>query len=192
MAIPEVPTVFAKFPTAVTGPGSEVVLPKASSRPDYEAEFAVVIGRGGRYISEADAMQHVFGYTILNDVSARDVQMATSQWIMGKTFDTFAPFGPTIVTADEIEDPHVLDISLTLNGEVMQNSNTRNLIFRVPALISFLSSVFTLEPGDIISTGTPGGVGFARKPPRYLQPGDEMVVRIAGLGELANRCVVEA
>jgi 2-keto-4-pentenoate hydratase/2-oxohepta-3-ene-1,7-dioic acid hydratase in catechol pathway len=192
LPIPAVPTVFAKFPTAVAAPFSDIVLPKVSSKPDYEAEFAVVIGRGGRHIPEAGALDRVFGYTILNDVSARDFQTATTQWIMGKTFDTFAPFGPAIVTTDEIADPHALDISLTLNGEVMQSSNTSNLIFRVPRLIAFLSSVFTLEPGDIISTGTPGGVGFARTPPRWLEPGDEMVVRIAGLGELVNRCVAEA
>jgi len=117
--------------------------------------------------------------------------MATSQWIMGKTFDTFAPFGPSIVTADEIDDPHNLDIGLKLNGEIMQSSNTKKLIFGVPKLIAYLSSVFTLEPGDIISTGTPAGVGFARKPPRYLMPGDEMVVTVQGLGELVNRCVAE-
>jgi 2-keto-4-pentenoate hydratase/2-oxohepta-3-ene-1,7-dioic acid hydratase in catechol pathway len=133
----------------------------------------------------------VFGYTIVNDVSARDFQMATTQWMIGKTFDTFAPIGPAIVTADEIADPHNLDISLTISGEVLQSSNTRHLIFGVPKLIAFLSSVFTLEPGDIISTGTPGGVGFARKPPRWLTPGDEVVVRVEGLGELVNPVVVE-
>ena len=192
MAIPDVPTVFAKFPTAAIGHRQPIVLPKASTKPDYEAEFAVVIGRGGRHIPEAAWREHVFGYTIFNDVSARDFQMATSQWMIGKTFDTFAPFGPAIVTADEIEDPHNLDISLTLNGEVMQNSNTRNLIFQVPRLIAYLSSVFTLEPGDIIATGTPAGVGFAHKPPRFLKPGDEVVVRIEGLGELSNPVVTEA
>ena len=191
MPIPEVPTVFAKFPTAANGHRRPIVLPKASTKPDYEAELAVVVGRGGRYIPEAAWREHVFGYTIFNDVSARDFQMATSQWIMGKTFDTFAPFGPAIVTADEIEDPHNLDISLTLNGEVMQHSNTRNLIFQLPRLIAFLSSVFTLEPGDIIATGTPGGVGFARKPPRYLKAGDQVTVRIEGLGELSNPVVTE-
>jgi 2-keto-4-pentenoate hydratase/2-oxohepta-3-ene-1,7-dioic acid hydratase in catechol pathway len=192
MAIPEVPTVFAKFPTAVTGHRHPIVLPRNSTKPDYEAELAVVIGRGGRHIPEAAWREHVFGYTIFNDVSARDFQMATSQWMMGKTFDTFAPCGPAIVTADEIEDPHTLDISLTLNGEEMQHSNTRNLIFQVPRLIAFLSSVFTLEPGDLIATGTPAGVGFARKPPRWLKPGDEVVVRIEGLGELSNPVVAEA
>jgi len=190
--IPEVPTVFAKFTTAVTGHGHPIVLPKNSTKPDYEAEFAVVIGKGGRHIPEDRWREHVFGYTMVNDVSARDFQMATSQWIIGKTFDTFAPMGPAIVTADEIEDPHSLDISLVLSGEVMQCSNTRNLIFQIPRLIAYLSSVFTLEPGDIISTGTPAGVGFARKPPRFLKPGDEVTVRIAGLGELTNPVMAEA
>jgi 2-keto-4-pentenoate hydratase/2-oxohepta-3-ene-1,7-dioic acid hydratase in catechol pathway len=168
------------------------VLPRMSEKPDYEAEFAVVIGEGGRYISEADWQKHVFGYTIVNDVSARDIQLASSQWLMGKTFDTFAPMGPAIVTADEIADPHALDIKMTINGEVLQNSNTRELIFNVPQIIAYLSSVFTLEPGDIISTGTPAGVGLGHKPPRWLKPGDEMVVYVQGLGELRNPCVAEA
>jgi 2-keto-4-pentenoate hydratase/2-oxohepta-3-ene-1,7-dioic acid hydratase in catechol pathway len=192
LPLPEVPTIFAKFPTAVTGPGHPIVLPRNSSKPDYEAEFAVVIGKGGRHIAEADWRAHVFGYTIFNDVSARDFQNATTQWMIGKTFDTFAPFGPAIVTTDEVPDPHNLDISLLLNGEVMQSSNTRNLIFGVPRLLAHLSSVFTLEPGDIIATGTPAGVGFARKPPRWLKPGDEVRVRIEGLGELVNPVVAES
>ena len=191
MTIPDVPTVFAKFSNTIIGTGAPIVLPKNSSKPDYEAEFAVVIGRRGRRIREEQWRDYVFGYSILNDVSARDFQMATSQWMMGKTFDTFAPFGPEIVTADEVPDPHDLAISLTLNGEVMQNSNTGNMIFRIPRLIAFLSSVFTLEPGDIISTGTPAGVGFARKPPRWLRPGDEVTVRVEGLGELTNPVVAE-
>ena len=192
MAIPEVPTVFAKFANTVTGHLHPIVLPKNSVKPDYEAEFAVVIGKGGRHIPEARWREHVFGYTIVNDVSARDFQMQTSQWTIGKTFDTFAPMGPVIVTADEIEDPHKLAISLTLNGELMQNSNTSNLIFGVPQLIAFLSSVMTLGPGDIISTGTPAGVGFARKPPRWLMPGDEVVVQVEGIGRLVNPVVAEA
>ena len=191
LPIPETPTVFAKFQTAVTGHRHPIVLPKNSAKPDYEAEFAVVIGQGGRHIPEERWREHVFGYTMVNDVSARDYQMATTQWMIGKTFDTFAPIGPAIVTADEIADPHNLAISLTLNGEVMQSSNTRHLIFGVPTLIAFLSSVFTLEPGDIISTGTPSGVGFARKPPRWLKPGDEVAVRVEGLGELVNPVVAE-
>src|SRR5258708_4493401 len=191
MEIPKVPTIFAKLPTAVIGPGQPIVLPKNSTRPDYEAEFAVVIGRGGRHIPEARWREHVFGYTILNDVSARDFQLATSQWMIGKTFDTFAPIGPAIVTADEIEDPHHLRISLTLSGEVMQDSNTSNLIFKIPQLIAHLSSVFTLEPGDIIATGTPAGVGFARKPPRYLKAGDEVRITVEGIGELVNPVLAE-
>ncbi len=189
--IPSVPTVFAKFPTAVNAHKQPIVLPRNSTQPDYEAELAVVIGRGGRHIAEANWRDHIFGYTPFNDVSARDFQRATTQWIMGKTFDTFAPFGPAITTADEIPDPNALDISLTLNGETMQSSNTRDMIFPIPAIIAHLSSVFTLEPGDIIATGTPQGVGFARKPPRWLKPGDVAVVRIEGLGELVNPVVAE-
>lgn len=189
--IPSVPAVFAKFATSVIGHGQPIVLPKNSTKPDYEAEFAVVIGKGGRHIPEDRWRQHVFGYTIVNDVSARDFQRATSQWIIGKTFDTFCPMGPWIVTADEIEDPHGLDISMTLSGEVMQSSNTRNLIFGVPQLIAYLSSVFTLESGDVIATGTPGGVGFVRKPPRWLKPGDECRIRVQGIGELVNPVVAE-
>lgn len=191
MKIPEVPTIFNKFATAVTGPGDPIVLPKLSTKPDYEAELAVVIGEGGRHIAGEDWRKHVFGYMNLNDVSARDYQMATTQWLMGKTFDTFAPMGPWIVSDDEIADPHALDIQIAINGEVLQNSNTRHLIFRIPDLIAYLSGVVTLEPGDVISTGTPAGVGFARTPPRFLKPGDEVVVKVQGLGELRNPVVAE-
>ncbi len=186
MQIPATPTIFCKFPTAVIGPGDEIILPRSSTRPDYEAEFAFVIGKGGRHIEAAAWRDHVFGYTIINDVSARDYQMATTQWLMGKTFDTFAPMGPYLTTADEVADPHSLDISLELNGRLMQSSNTRNLIFGIPELVAFLSSVFTLEPGDVVSTGTPAGVGFVRTPPVYLKPGDEVAIRVEGLGELRN------
>jgi 2-keto-4-pentenoate hydratase/2-oxohepta-3-ene-1,7-dioic acid hydratase in catechol pathway len=189
--IPNVPTVFNKFATAVIGPGDDIVLPKVSKSPDYEAEFAFVIGRGGRHIAAADWQKHMFGYTIINDVSARDYQRATTQWLMGKTFDTFAPMGPWIVTADEIADPHNLNVQLEIDGETLQNSNTRELIFKIPDLIAFLSSVFTLEPGDIVSTGTPAGVGVARKPQRFLKPGEEVTVKIAGIGELRNPVVAE-
>ena len=191
MQIPTVPTIFCKFSTSVIGPGDTIVLPKASTQPDYEAEFAVVIGKGGRHIPADRWREHVFGYLNLHDVSARDFQLATSQWVMGKTFDTFCPMGPFLATADEIADPHALDISLTLNGEVLQNSNTKNLIFQIPELIRHLSSVFTLEPGDVISTGTPAGVGFARKPPIYLKNGDTVVVKVQGVGELSNPVTVE-
>ena len=190
--VPKVPTVFSKFSNAVIGPGEPIVLPKNSTQPDYEAEFAFVIGRGGRHIPAERWREHVFGYTIVNDVSARDFQMATSQWLMGKTFDTFAPMGPHIVTADEIADPHALDISLSINGEVLQQSNTRELIFKIPKLVAYLSSVFTLEAGDVVSTGTPAGVGFARKPPRFLRPGDEVVIRVESVGELRNPVIAES
>jgi len=191
MAIPERPTIFSKFSNCVIAPGENIVLPAKSTQPDYEAEFAFVIGKGGRYIPADKWQDHVFGYTIVNDVSARDYQLATTQWLMGKTFDTFAPMGPYLVTADEIADPHNLDIKITVSGEVLQNSNTKHLIFRIPELIEYLSSVFTLEPGDVVSTGTPAGVGFARKPPRYLRPGDECIVEVQGLGELRNPVVGE-
>ena len=191
MEIPNVPTIFAKFPTAVIGPGDPIVLPKNSSKPDYEAEFAFVIGKRGRHIPAAQWREYVFGYTNMNDVSARDFQLATTQWIIGKTFDTFAPLGPVLVTADEVEDPHALDISMILNGERVQHSNTRNLIFPIPALMEYLSSVITLEPGDVVSTGTPAGVGFSYTPPRWLRPGDEVTVRIEGIGDLTNPVVQE-
>lgn len=195
--IPKVPTIFNKFTTAVIGPGDNVVLPRVSKAPDFEAEFAFVIGTGGRHIAANDWARHIFGYTIVNDVTARDYQRATTQWLMGKTFDTFAPMGPCIVTPDEIPNPHDLDIQLEISGpgmepEIMQDSNTRELIFKIPDLIAFLSSVFTLEPGDIVSTGTPAGVGFARKPPRYLRAGEELAVRVEHIGELRNPVVAEA
>lgn len=189
--IPKYPVLFAKYSNTVIGAGENIVLPKVSTKPDYEGEFGFVIGKGGRHIEAANWREHIFGYMNCNDVSARDYQMSVSQWTMGKNFDTFAPMGPWIVTADEIEDPHNLDISLTLNGERMQSSNTRELIFKIPETVAFLSSVMTLEPGDIVLTGTPAGVGFGRKPPRWLMPGDEVVVRVEGLGELRNICVAE-
>jgi 2-keto-4-pentenoate hydratase/2-oxohepta-3-ene-1,7-dioic acid hydratase in catechol pathway len=192
LEIPTVPTIFSKFSNVVIGPGAPVILPKASAKPDYEAEFAFVIGRGGRHIPAATAYDHVFGYTIVNDISARDFQAATSQWLMGKTFDTFAPMGPWIVTKDEIPDPHTLDIFLEIGGETLQHSNTREMVFHIPALIEFISSVVTLEPGDVVATGTPAGVGFARRPRRWLQPGEETIVRIQGIGELRNPMLAEA
>jgi 2-keto-4-pentenoate hydratase/2-oxohepta-3-ene-1,7-dioic acid hydratase in catechol pathway len=191
MDIPKVPTIFNKFSNVVIGPGEPIVLPSVSTKPDYEAEFAFVIGPGGRNIPASRAMEHVFGYTIVNDVSARDFQMATSQWLMGKTFDTFAPMGPWIVTRDEITDPHALNVSLEIGGETLQKSNTRELIFKIPELIEYISRVVTLEPGDVVATGTPAGVGFARKPPRWLKAGDEVAVTIERIGELRNPVVAE-
>lgn len=189
--IPTVPTIFNKFPNVVIAAGDPVVLPKISRKPDYEAEFAFVIGKGGRNIPAERAMEHVIGYTIINDISARDFQTATTQWLMGKTFDTFCPMGPWIVTKDEIADPHALDISLEIGGEILQKSNTRELVFQIPRLVEYVSSAVTLEPGDVFATGTPGGVGFARKPPRWLKPGEETIVRIEGIGELRNPIVAE-
>lgn len=191
MAIPEVPTVFSKFANCIIGPDDEIVLPKVAQKPDYEAEFAVVIGKGGKNIAEADWEDAVFGYMNLHDVSARDLQLATSQWLMGKSIDTFCPIGPYVVSKDEIADPHALGIKMTINGEVLQNSNTSELIFKLPKLISYVSQVMTLKAGDIITTGTPAGVGLAHKPPRWLRPGDDCVVEIDGLGALRNPVVLE-
>ena len=186
MAIPEKPVIFSKFSSAVVAPGEPVVLPSTSRQVDYEAELAVVIGRRAKHVSANRAYDYVLGYTAFNDVSARDFQFADGQWQRGKSCDTFAPMGQTIVTTDEIRDPHKLSIKLVLNGETMQDSNTDQLIFGVPALIEFLSQSITLEPGDVIATGTPSGVGFARKPPVFLKPGDRMEVLIEGIGGLGN------
>jgi 2-keto-4-pentenoate hydratase/2-oxohepta-3-ene-1,7-dioic acid hydratase in catechol pathway len=186
MKVQAVPTVFLKLASSITGPDTDVLLPADATEPDYEAELAVVIGKGGHRIAAADWEQYVFGYTIVNDVSARGVQLATSQWTLGKSFPTFTPLGPWIVTKDEIPDPHALEIKLTLSGEVLQDANTRDLIFKVPALIEYLSSIVALEPGDVISTGTPPGVGLGRTPPRWLRDGEEMVIEIEKIGTLRN------
>jgi len=186
MAIPKQPVVFSKFSTAVIAAGEPVVLPATSEQVDYEAELAVVIGRRAKNVSAELALDHVLGYTCFNDVSARDFQFADGQWQRGKSCDTFAPMGPTIVTADEVADPHHLSIKLILNGQAMQDSNTDKFIFGIPELIEFLSQTITLEPGDVIATGTPPGVGFARKPPVFLKPGDKMAVVIEKVGTLGN------
>ena len=191
MAVQKVPTVFMKLSSSVVGPDTPVILPKISSQPDYEAEFAVVISKPGYQIPASDWKQYVFGYTIVNDVSARDIQLATSQWSLGKSFPTFTPLGPAIVTADEVADPHALDISLTINGETLQSANTRDLIFKIPALIEYISSTTPLEAGDVISTGTPEGVGLGRTPQRWLKPNEEMVITIEKVGKLRNRTVAE-
>src|SRR5215467_1679334 len=189
MEIPAVPTVFAKFPTAVIGSGAAIMIPPTTQKPDYEAELAIVIGKRGERIPRNHWEDYVFGYTILNDVSARDIQLATSQWTLGKSLSTFAPLGPHIVTRDEVPDPHTLDIRLSIGGETLQHSNTREFIFGVPELIEYISRFITLEPGDIISTGTPSGVGLGRKPPRWLQAGDEVVIEIEKIGILRNPVV---
>ena len=184
--IPERAILFSKYATAINNPGGEIKLLKISDKIDYEAELAVVIGTAGRDIAEADAMKHVAGYVCANDVTARDIQKGDGQWVRGKSPDTFLPIGPCLVTADEIPDPHNLDISLTLNGQTMQKSNTLNLIFKIPYLIAYLSQTMTLLPGDILSTGTPGGVGVFRDPPIFLKAGDTVAVTIAGIGTLNN------
>ncbi len=187
--LPDRAILFAKFASAIQDPGKPIELPPLSSQVDYEAELAFVIGRRARRVSEEEASRYVAGYMCLNDVSARDIQFADKQWVRGKTFDTFAPIGPWIVTADEIADPHTLPIQLTLNGTVMQRSNTCNLIFGVYYLVSYISQVATLEPGDIVTTGTPGGVGVFRNPQVFLKPGDEVCVEIEGIGRLVNPVV---
>lgn len=190
-ALPEHPVVFMKPTTAITHPGSVIALPKCCARGpevDFEAELAVVIGRTARDVPEAQALDHVLGYTAANDISARKWQKhgGGGQWVRGKGFDGFCPLGPTLVTADEIPDPQALGISTRLNGELMQQGHSSDMIFPVARLISFLSQDTTLLPGTLILTGTPPGVGFARKPPVFLQPGDQISVEIEGIGQLSN------
>jgi len=189
LAVPKVPVIFSKFSTCVIAPGEPVVIPTTSERVDYEAELAIVIGRHAKHVSASRAYEYVLGYTAFNDVTARDFQFGDGQWQRGKSCDTFAPMGQTIVTTDEIPDPHSLRITLELNGIVMQESNTDQLIFSVPEMIEFISASITLEPGDVIATGTPAGVGFARKPPVFLKPGDKMEVDIERIGRLGNPIV---
>ncbi len=189
--IPTTPIVFLKLPTAIIGPGDPIVLPKNSAEPDYEAELAFVIGKGGYRIPADKWREHVYGYTIVNDVSARDVQRASTQFSLSKSFPTFCPMGPAIVTADEIPDPHALAIRLSIDGEVLQNSNTSELIFNIPALIEYISSVTPLLPGDIVSTGTPSGVGAGRNPKRWLKSGETVTISVEGLGSLTNQVVAE-
>jgi 2-keto-4-pentenoate hydratase/2-oxohepta-3-ene-1,7-dioic acid hydratase in catechol pathway len=191
LPFPQFPVVFFKLQTAMIGPGEAIVLPKNASEPDYEVELAFVVGKGGFRISAAAWREHVYGYTILNDVSARDIQRSTTQWSMAKSFPTFCPIGPAIVTAGEIADPHALKIGLSIDGEVLQNSNTSELIFKIPELIEYLSSITPLLPGDIVSTGTPSGVGMGRNPKRWLKPGETVTATVEGLGSLTNPVVVE-
>ena len=184
------PIVFTKVPECVVGPSADVVLPGAaiSEQIDYEAELAVIIGKGGKNIAKADAMNHIFGYTIVNDVTARDVQMRHQQWDMGKSFDTFCPMGPWIVTADEL-DGRRTRVRCWVNGEQRQDGPTENMIFDIPTLIETISRGITLYPGDIIATGTPAGVGMGFKPPRYIQGGDVIRIEIDGIGSIENKFV---
>ena len=189
MEIPKFPVVFFKMVPSIIGPGDSIVIPSITKEPDYEAEFAFVMGRGGFGIPAKDAMEYVYGYTIINDVSARDIQFSTSQWSLSKSLPTFCPMGPAIVTADEITDPHALDVQLSIDGEVLQHSNTRELVFKIPELIEYISSITPLLPGDIVSTGTPFGVGLGRNPKRWLKPGENVTITIEGLGQLTNPVV---
>lgn len=192
--IPKEPVLFSKFPTALIGQGDNIVVPKVSSKVDYEAELVIVIGKRGRHLKTANAMSCIAGYTVGHDVSARDWQLEKDgkQWMAGKTFDTFAPCGPVIVTTDDMPDPHVSAIKLRLNGKTMQSSNTNQMIFRVEQIVSYISQVFTVEPGDLIFTGTPPGVGMAHKPePVWLKAGDVAEVEIEGIGILRNPVVGE-
>ena len=191
---PGEPILFCKFSTAICGNRQPIVLPRVSQEVDFEAELVAVIGRGGRHIARQEAIGHVGGYCCGNDVSARDWQIRKpgGQWLLGKSFDSFAPIGPAIVTADELLDPGNLRIELRLNGQVMQESSTSQLIFPIDYLVSYVSDVCTLEPGDLIFTGTPPGVGFARKPPVFLKPGDTVEVEIERIGVLENAVVAES
>ncbi len=189
--VPEYPDIFAKFNNVIIGPDQPIVHPRLDIQLDYEGELAVVIGKPTRYVSEERALQAVAGYTIFNDVTARDYQKRCSQWTLGKSFDTFGPMGPALVTADEIPDPSHLEIMTLVNGEERQHSNTCDLIFTIPFLISYISQAITLEPGDLISTGTPSGTGAMHEPPVFLKPGDVVAVRVDRVGELANPIVAE-
>lgn len=187
---PAEPLIFGKFPSSIIGQGETITWQQdVTTEVDWEGELVVVIGRAARHIREEDAYKHVFGYTVGNDISARDLQFVKdSQWARAKGMDTFSPIGPCIVTKDELPDPHTLRLTTTVNGETMQNGHTSDLIFSVPHLIAYCSRMFTLEPGDLIFTGTPAGVGRAQKPPRFLADGDSVSVTIEGIGTLTNPC----
>jgi 2-keto-4-pentenoate hydratase/2-oxohepta-3-ene-1,7-dioic acid hydratase in catechol pathway len=189
---PPAPLVFSKWPSSVIGDGAEIRWdPALTAQVDYEAELAVVIGRAARQVSVADALEHVLGYTCLNDVSARDLQFGDGQWARGKSLDTFCPMGPVLVTTDEIADPQDLEISCSVGGRIVQSANTSQMYFGVASIISYCSQAFTLEPGDVIATGTPGGVGIFRDPPLLLADGDEVIVEIERIGRLRNTCRTE-
>jgi 2-keto-4-pentenoate hydratase/2-oxohepta-3-ene-1,7-dioic acid hydratase in catechol pathway len=187
MEIPASPLVFAKFNNSITGPTDPIVIPLEITRQvDYEAELGVIIGKRAKNIDKGNALDYVFGYTILNDVSARDIQFPDKQWVRGKSLDTFCPMGPVIVTKNEIQNPQDLEIGCSVNGITLQKDNTKNMIFSVADIISLLSRSFTFEPGDIIATGTPSGVGFSRTPPIFLKSGDVVCTWIKGIGEIIN------
>jgi len=186
MEIPKWPLLFAKWPSSVIGPGSPIVLPHQAKEVDWEAELGVVIGRRAQRVPQAEALDHVAGYCCANEVSARDIQFADGQWTRGKSFDTFCPVGPRLVPAEEVGDPQALGIRCLVNGDALQDSSTAEMVFGVSELIAFASQAITLEPGDLIATGTPAGVGFVRPEPVFLNDGDEVTVEIDGLGSLTN------
>lgn len=188
--IPKEPVIFSKWTSSIVGPNDDVEIPRDSVKTDWEVELGVVIGKGGRYISEADALSHVAGYCVINDVSEREFQIERGgTWDKGKGCDTFGPIGPWLVTADEIPDPHQLNLWLEVDGKRYQNGNTRTMIFKVPEIVSYLSRFMSLQPGDIISTGTPPGVGLGQKPPVYLKAGQVIHLGIEGLGEQRQKTV---
>jgi 2-keto-4-pentenoate hydratase/2-oxohepta-3-ene-1,7-dioic acid hydratase in catechol pathway len=188
MALPSEPVIFFKATTAIVGPNDDLVIPKGSRKTDWEVELAVVIGKRASYVAEPDALDHVAGYVLHNDYSEREFQLERGgQWVKGKSCDTFAPLGPFIATPDEIGDVHALDMWLTVNGETKQKGSTRDLVFGVPTLVSYISQFMTLLPGDVISTGTPAGVAMGHKPLRYLEDGDVVALGIQGLGESRQR-----
>jgi 2-keto-4-pentenoate hydratase/2-oxohepta-3-ene-1,7-dioic acid hydratase in catechol pathway len=190
LPVPTEPVVFAKWTSAICGPDDDVQIPRGSVKTDWEVELGVVIGEGGRYIEEADAMKHVAGYCVVNDVSEREWQLERgTQWDKGKGCDTFGPIGPWLVTADEVADPQQLDLWLEIDGKRFQNGNTRTMVFNVAHIVSYLSKFMSLQPGDIISTGTPPGVGLGQKPPLYLKPGQTMKLGIQGLGVQTQKTV---
>ena len=191
MAVPEYPVLFHKVAGSLIGHSQPIVIPRISSKIDYEGELAIIIGRRGKYIAEEDALSYVAGYTVGNDVSARDLQFRTSQWTTGKMLDTFCPLGPALVTRDEVADPNQLAIKTTLNGQVMQDGNTADMIFRVPFIVGYISEIATLEPGDVILTGTPPGIGNTRTPQVFMKPGDTITVEIEHVGKLTNPVVAE-
>jgi 2,4-diketo-3-deoxy-L-fuconate hydrolase len=186
LELPSQPLLFAKWQTSLIGPGEAILLPAISHEVDFEAELGVVIGRQARQVAVDDALDFVSGYLCVNDVSARDIQMGDGQWTRAKSFDTFCPIGPGLVPAEDIADPQALGIRCLVNGEALQDANTADMVFPVAELIAFVSEAITLEPGDLIASGTPPGVGFARTPPVFLQDGDQVTVEIEGVGSLTN------
>jgi 2-keto-4-pentenoate hydratase/2-oxohepta-3-ene-1,7-dioic acid hydratase in catechol pathway len=191
MPVPEQPIYFAKYVNSLAGSGEDVVIPAATQKADYEIELVVVIGRPARKVTTEQALEHVFGYATGNDLSARELQMRSTQWMYGKAIDGFAPLGPYVVTTDELPDPQTLDLRCWMNGELRQNSNTKDMVFGVAELVSDLSQIMTLEPGDVIYTGTPEGVILGMAEPVWLQPGDEVVCEIENLGRLVTRLVAD-